>query len=287
MKLIDINPHIRCAQQFMYKPHNNHVYIKDCRLFYISDGKCKISIDNNLIELKKDTMFYCCGGSDYTFIPDKNIENKSIQLYSINFDLTQNYSYICNTFIPENYNKTNNHTPVDSCYVEDSSFLNSFFVYENAYYFKDMIIDITNEFLLNRFYFREYSGSILKSILINLHRISLNNPSSVPSGLQKVIEYINFNFDKEINNSLLAKISGYHEFYLNRLFNKHIGMSMHKYIINLRINKSKYLLLNTDMSVSEIAIKIGFNSNTHFSTMFKKELSVTPFEYRNKLRKNI
>lgn len=287
MKIIDINPHIRSAQQFMYVPNNVHVYTKDCRLFYISKGSCKICIEEKIIELNKDTLFYCCGGSDYTFQPSESEPDKTIQLYSINFDLTQNFSHILKTFIPENFNKTKNHSPIDNCYIEDSGFLNSYFVYENAYIFKDMIKDITKEFLVNGLYFREYSGSVVKNILISLHRTNINNPGSIPEGLQKTIEYINLNFDKEINNTILAKISGYHEFYLNRLFNKHIGMSMHKYIINFRINESKYLLLNSDMSISEIALKTGFNSNTHFSTMFKKELSMTPFEYRNKLRNNI
>ncbi len=286
MKLIDINPHIRCAQQFKYQPRNNHVYAKDCRLFYISSGKCKIHIQNNCFELNENTLFYCCGGSDYTFIAD-NEQDKPIQIFSINFDLTQNHNHLLDTFIPEDYNKTKDRAPVDSCHIEDGSFLNSYLLYENAYIFKDMIKEITKEFSLNGPYYREYSGTILKNILINLHRKNNYTSKVIPDGLSKAIEYINSNYNKEITNTALGKIAGYHEFYLNRLFNRHLGISMHKYIINLRIAESKYLLLNSDMPISDIAVKTGFNSNTHFSTTFKKELMMTPFEYRNKLRNNI
>ena len=74
MKLIDINPHIRFAEQITYIAKNIHVYVKDCRLFYISDGKGIIYINDNQLNLNKNTLFYCCGGSDYSIEADNPIK---------------------------------------------------------------------------------------------------------------------------------------------------------------------------------------------------------------------
>ena len=79
----------------------------------------------------------------------------------------------------------------------------------------------------------------------------------------------------------------YHEYYLNRIFTKHVGMSMHRYILNLRINEGKRLLLNSNLSISDIASCIGFNSYTHFSSYLKKETGLSPFEYKNNFKNNI
>ena len=88
MKLIDINPHIRYAGQFTYVSKNIRVYVKDCRLFYIIDGKGKIHTGNNQLNLKPNTIFYCAGGSDYLIESEK-----PLLLYVFNFDLSQNHNH--------------------------------------------------------------------------------------------------------------------------------------------------------------------------------------------------
>ena len=282
MKLIDINPHIRFAEQITYIAKNIHVYVKDCRLFYISDGKGIIYINYNQLNLNKNTLFYCCGGSDYSIEADN-----PIKLYSLNFDLSQNKSHLTSTFTLENFNKTKKQTPIDKCHIEDSHFLNSFLLFENALIFRNAFSEITEEFSSQQIYYREKCSSILKKLLIELHRTDIKQSVISHDTLQKITEYINLNFKKEIKNNELANIAGYHEYYLNRLFLKHMGMSMHKYILNLRINEGKRLLLNSDIPVSVISSQIGFHSHTHFATYFKKETTMTPLEFRNNFKNNI
>ena len=282
MKLIDINPHIRFAEQITYIPKNIHVYAKDCRLFYISDGNGILHINDNNLNLNKNTVFYCCGGSDYSIEA-----TEAIKLYSLNFDLSQNHSHLTSTFILENFNKTKKQTPIDKCHIEDSHFLNSFLLFENGLIFKNAFSEITEEFSSQQIYFKEKSSSILKKLLIEMHRTNIKESYISSGNLQKIIEYINSNYKNEINNSELANIAGYHEYYLNRLFSKHIGMSMHKYILNLRISEAKRLLLNSDIPISEISTQIGFHSHAHFATYFKKETSMSPLEFRNNFKNSI
>ena len=55
----------------------------------------------------------------------------------------------------------------------------------------------------------------------------------------------------------------------------------------VRMQKAKFLLKNEDLSISEIAFKVGFSSQAYFATVFKSKFAVTPSEYREKKKGNI
>lgn len=282
MKIADINPHIRFAEQITCETEKNTVYVKDCRLFYTIDGMAEIILDEQSVVLKKNSLFYCCGDKTYTI---KTV--KKLNLLVLNFDLSQKSSNLVMPFTPEEVNVVKNKTPIDKCHVQDSDFLNSFILIENCPEFKTTISDIIKEYTTQKTLFRESCNSILKKLLIEMHRKELEVTNNSLDAVNRVLDYIVSNYNKETKNSELASIAGYHEYYLNRLFIKHTGTSMHKYILNMRINEAKRLLLNTDMPLSQIAFATGFNSNTHFSNYFKKETEFTPFEYRNSFKNKI
>ena len=282
MKIADINPNIRFAEEITYSSKGRNVYVKDCRLFYIISGIGKIFVQDNELLLAKNSLFYCRGGIDYIINTEKNLH-----LYSLNFDLSQSQRKFTMPFIPQDFQKSNNPTPIDFCDIKDSDFLNSFFILSNCAEFKNSIAAIVNEYSDKRLFYRETCSTALKNLIIDLHKKNYNNQDNSTDTIKKIIEYINLNYAKEIKNNDLAEIAGYHEYHLNRLFVRYTGMSMHKYIVNLRMNEAKRLLLNTKMSVSDIASQTGFCSNTHFSTYFKKETKVSPFEYRNNFKNKI
>ncbi len=59
-----------------------------------------------------------------------------------------------------------------------------------------------------------------------------------------------------------------------------LGFNVNDYILSVRLQKAKYLLINEDLSISEIAYKVGFSSQAYFSTVFKSKFSVTPSEFK-------
>ena len=61
-----------------------------------------------------------------------------------------------------------------------------------------------------------------------------------------------------------------------------IGYNVNDYILTVRLQKAKFLLSNEDLTISEIAFKVGFASQAYFSTVFKSKFSVTPSEYKEK-----
>ena len=63
-------------------------------------------------------------------------------------------------------------------------------------------------------------------------------------------------------------------------FKRIYGISIYQYLLQVRIEKSKQLLLNTDLSVKAVGLECGFGNCQHFITTFKKRVSVTPRVYR-------
>ncbi len=78
----------------------------------------------------------------------------------------------------------------------------------------------------------------------------------------------------------LSSALGYSRIQLNALFKKHFGISPHKYLINYKLNYAQKLLLNTTLTVSEIAYEIGYSTPMQFYETFKKTFGVTPNQFR-------
>lgn len=72
------------------------------------------------------------------------------------------------------------------------------------------------------------------------------------------------------------------EKYLGRLFLKETGISFHKYLMQLRLNKAESLLLQSTNKIIDIAFDCGFNTVSYFNRAFKKKYGMTPKEYRMK-----
>lgn len=71
--------------------------------------------------------------------------------------------------------------------------------------------------------------------------------------------------------------------YLGKVYKRETGKSLKDSISEYRIQKAKELLLTPNVRIGEVAMQVGFDSFTYFSTMFKKYTGVTPNEYRKNL----
>jgi len=70
--------------------------------------------------------------------------------------------------------------------------------------------------------------------------------------LDEIVQYIHSHYREEINNNVLGEIFGYHPNRLNRLVVRHTGMSIHKYLINCRINAAIELIQASDLKNAEM-----------------------------------
>ena len=95
-----------------------------------------------------------------------------------------------------------------------------------------------------------------------------------------VRRYIDHHFKESLTLDQLAEEAHMNKFYLSHAFKQEYGVSPINYMISRRINESKYLLAETDLSLSQIAQLLGFSSLSYFSQVFRKTQGVSPMEYR-------
>ncbi len=99
--------------------------------------------------------------------------------------------------------------------------------------------------------------------------------------VRKAIEYINNNLEKDLSLKDLSDYLGINKCYFCTEFKKATNMSFTEYINLRRIEKSKYLLANSKMSILDIAVAVGYNSQSYFATLFKKYNNISPKEFRD------
>lgn len=98
--------------------------------------------------------------------------------------------------------------------------------------------------------------------------------------LSPMIRYLNENLrDPSLTNTVLAKRLHISEVYLRKLFRQHYNTTPKQYLLDIRISRSKQLLSDTDLSVTEIAEQCGFSSVYHFCRAFRLRTGLTPSQY--------
>ena len=101
--------------------------------------------------------------------------------------------------------------------------------------------------------------------------------------LAEVVEYINRFYSRDISSQDLANIIGVSVSQLNRKFNKAMGMSPINYLISVRIEASKKMLLESTKNITEISFDCGFNNQTYFNRQFKRITGLSPRQFRRNI----
>ena len=98
--------------------------------------------------------------------------------------------------------------------------------------------------------------------------------------LSQVIQMMEANIEEPISPSILAKHVAMSTRQLERLFRRYLSRSPKRYYMELRLQKARNLLMQTDMSVINVALACGFASPSHFSKCYRAHYSTTPYRER-------
>ncbi|MDJ0594266.1 MAG: AraC family transcriptional regulator [Pleurocapsa sp. MO_226.B13] len=132
--------------------------------------------------------------------------------------------------------------------------------------------------------FLESVMNVLAVHLVNSYAVSkikIPKVGKLPTHLLvKVQEYIEAHDTTKIAIADLANLTGYSSVHFTRMFKKATGQTPREYLMNHRTSKAKQLLVNTDLSIVEVAYESGFSSHAHFSTQFRRSIGTTPQAYR-------
>jgi AraC-like DNA-binding protein len=105
-----------------------------------------------------------------------------------------------------------------------------------------------------------------------------------PRAMRRVREFIEEHLEDNISIQALANIAGLSMYHFARAFKQSDGMTPHDYLIQRRVQRTKDLLAETDLPLSEIALASGFSDQSHCARRFREHVGMTPSSYRWSLR---
>lgn len=100
--------------------------------------------------------------------------------------------------------------------------------------------------------------------------------------LQTVLAFIREHLGQELSISTLAEQAGVSPAHFRRLFQRAMGMPPHRYVMNVRLERARELLTQSDLPILHVALECGFSSQSHLTAAFKAAHATTPAEYRTR-----
>jgi AraC family transcriptional regulator len=136
--------------------------------------------------------------------------------------------------------------------------------------------------------YAEALGLVLAHELLRLNRGVSLAPPNVRGGLaarqkRRTAQYIEEHLRDGFSLSALAEVAGLSPFHFSRAFKESFGLPPYRYLNERRMQIARTLLARPDMSITQIAIELGFSESGSFSTAFRKHTGSTPTDYRRSL----
>lgn len=101
---------------------------------------------------------------------------------------------------------------------------------------------------------------------------------------ERVELYLRNHYKEAVTNESLSRLFNYHYNYITRAMKHAFHYSPHDYIVKLRIDEAKLMLLHSFAPIKEIALEIGFENVPYFTNCFKKQTGMTPTQFRKQFR---
>ena len=274
MKLASINPFMRYAElqpSVLSSAPLSCSY--DYRIFYIIEGQANLVLTDQSVPLAAGTLLYFRPGTPYYF-------DGKLKAIVLNFDMTRRHEA-----------ETKPRTPSPDVEGFDPSMvfendppkeLSQLIVLEHASEIESKMQECCLHYTYPTPYSDAATSALVKDILCYMVQNTHHEQKSFPELVQRVLLYIQQNYDKDPSNEQISAHFGYHSFYLNRLFKKHTSMTLHQAVLLEKTRIAKRLLRITDLSVSSIALEAGFADRSQFCTLFRKQTGYTPTAYRKK-----
>lgn len=254
-------------------PFGGVTYAKDWRLFAVSKGECSLTCRETVFSLKVGDSILVPPLQPYQV--DNRVET---YLYIINFDMLSHNSDLFAP-IPLLRQASPHEAPHQIVFFRDIPELTGPILI-HAPQVHTHLQQMCGKVNTGGLYDRINRNALFTLVLTELFERLLHTEAK--SSISDMITYINAHYGEHITNQSIGEQFHYHPNYVNRLFVTHTGQSLHQYVMRLRIHIATELLLDTRLSIAEIAERTGWHSPSHFSRGFKQITGFSPNAYRKK-----
>ncbi|MBR1741715.1 MAG: helix-turn-helix transcriptional regulator, partial [Lachnospiraceae bacterium] len=126
-----------------------------------------------------------------------------------------------------------------------------------------------------------YDATLFIRYVIRISSRYIEEMGSGQSVADTICRFIEQNYAKEISRNSLTEMFHFDPDYASRIFKKETGRSFKQYLIDKRIEEAKKLLLNSDLPISTVSDRVGYENYSYFTRLFKKETGMTPVDFRS------
>ena len=249
----------------------------DYRLFAIREGECVAETETRRLTLRAGSCLIIPPNHAYRMLFHRDAP---AMLYNINFSL----SYLPGNGQAFRPDPPARFRPERMPELPDPAFFPIPTLFQDVPQIQQTAALLLSEREKRDVYFNELCSALLKGMLLQLMREPKAGEKPVPTGVERLKQYLEAHSRERITADSLGRMFGYHPFYLNRLFHKYAHQTIHLYQMQCRIRDACVLLVTTDLSMKEIADNLGFSSPSHFSETFRKLRGVSPMDYRSGMR---
>ena len=268
----DFTPFVRYIAKTSYFISNKYLIARDCRFLYVISGQGSFRTAEVTYELVPGTLIYYPYGVAYKI---QSEQEHPLHFYTVNFDFNEDFSSL-SLMVPEAVRNHNPEKEIRSISENLRSEFSNVICIKDAVHAETNLRRIHSEGLEKSAGYQQIQSAYLKILLVYVYR---QNSKTEKSTLCKEIKELIFRHP-ELNNIEVAQKLNYHPFYLNDVFKKSEGITLHRFIIQSRLTKAHELLTTTNLPLEAISDACGFSSQSHFSTCFKKEYNVSPANIR-------
>ncbi len=148
--------------------------------------------------------------------------------------------------------------------------------------YHQILCEINNPIEYSKNIIENALGVILSYVFRNIDFIEVDKTHL--TALQTVLQYCNDHYTENITLDSIAQNIHMNKYYISHVFNKEIGISLPEYINNLRIRDATMLLKEGNMSITDIAFAVGFNTLRSFNRRFLEHTGKTPKQVKNEYK---
>ncbi len=130
------------------------------------------------------------------------------------------------------------------------------------------------------------AGVLIHQLFLELYKLSQNILAAKDmtpvqdNAVNTAIKYIQNNYQSDMDIDTICDSISFSKYYFCKLFKEHTGMTVHQYVTEFRINKSKELLSYSKLSIAAVANSVGYKNTLTYTRSFEKLVKMTPSEYR-------
>lgn len=260
----------------------SHHWHDEIEIIYMIKGGVKVGVNNKTYNLKEGDILLISSGDIHYFLPEYNHSNRVV----IQFNLS----------IFDNFFSVINERKEIRPLFDRSKRLSSDWHIKVKQEMEKQINGIIEEYnCKSPGYKLALKARLYDLIVLLIRKVPIENLTSeeenkhreVLNRLENVFQYVENNYGLEISLTDAAKQAGFSVYHFTRFFKQNTGITFIKYLNTFRITKAEWLLLNNDLSITEIAYRCGFNSVKTFNRVFKELKSLSPTEYIKKQKMRI